>query len=49
MMVKVADIADFMNKFCPPSLSFDGDNVGLIEGRYEKQVKKCKNLQLFVK
>ena len=39
-MVKVADIADFMNKFCPPSLSFDGDNVGLIEGRYEKQVKK---------
>ncbi len=39
-MTKVADIIDFMNKFCPPSLAFDGDNVGLIEGRSDKQVSK---------
>lgn len=39
-MTTVKDIIDFMNKFCPPSLAFDGDNVGLIEGRDDKKVSK---------
>lgn len=39
-MTTVKNIIDFMDKFCPSSLAFDGDNVGLIEGRDDKQVSK---------
>lgn len=39
-MIKVSDIADFMNKFCPPHLAFDGDNVGLLVGGYDKEIRK---------
>ena len=39
-MTTVKDIMNFMDKFCPPSLAFDGDNVGLIEGRDNKKVSK---------
>lgn len=39
-MTKVQDIINFMDSFCPPTLAFDGDNVGLIEGRYEKLVSR---------
>lgn len=39
-MTKLSDIIDFMNEFCPPSLAFSGDNVGLIEGRRDKEIKR---------
>ncbi len=39
-MITVENIEKYMNSFCPPALAFDGDNVGLIVGRRDKQVKK---------
>lgn len=39
-MIKVSDIAEYINSVCPQSLSFDGDNVGHIVGRAEKEVNK---------
>ena len=39
-MRKFKEITDYMDKFCPQSLAFNGDNVGLIEGRAEKEVSK---------
>ncbi len=40
-MTKVHDIVNFMDEFCPPSLAFDGDNVGLIVGSGNKNVSKA--------
>ena len=39
-MIKLKEILDFMNEFCPPELAFDGDNVGLIVGSENKEVSK---------
>lgn len=39
-MVKLSEIIDFMNTFCPPELAFDGDNVGLLVGSATKEVSK---------
>lgn len=39
-MAKLKEIIDFMDKFCPPELAFDGDNVGLIVGSEDKEVEK---------
>lgn len=39
-MIKFGEIIKFMNSFCPPQLAFNGDNVGLIEGRDDKEVSK---------
>ena len=39
-MAKVKEIINFMDKFCPPELAFDGDNVGLIVGSENKEVSK---------
>jgi len=39
-MRKFKEITDYMDKFCPPHLAFDGDNVGLIVGSAEKTVSK---------
>lgn len=39
-MAKLKEIIDFMDKFCPPELAFDGDNVGLIVGSENKEVSK---------
>lgn len=39
-MTNLNDIINFMNKFCPPHLAFDGDNVGLIAGRKDRGVSK---------
>lgn len=40
-MITVRNIEQYMNNFCPPGLAFDGDNVGLIVGRADKEVKKA--------
>ena len=39
-MTSLKDIINFMNEFCPPHLAFNGDNVGLIEGREEKEISR---------
>ncbi len=39
-MTKLYDIIEFMNKLCPPSLAFSGDNVGLIEGREDRSIDR---------
>lgn len=39
-MITVSDINEYISKVCPPSLSFDGDNVGLLVGRASKPVSK---------
>lgn len=39
-MITVENIEQYMNNLCPPSLAFDGDNVGLITGRKNKEVNK---------
>ncbi len=39
-MRELKEIIEFMNSFCPPELAFDGDNVGLIVGRNNKNVSK---------
>jgi len=39
-MIKLKEIMNFMDRFCPPELAFDGDNVGLIVGSENKEVSK---------
>jgi len=39
-MRSFSEIIDFLNKFCPPSLAFEWDNVGLIVGTDKKEVSK---------
>ena len=39
-MRKLKEIIEFMNEFCPPELAFEGDNVGLIVGRNNKNVSR---------
>lgn len=39
-MRELKEIIEFMDSFCPPELAFDGDNVGLIVGRCNKNVSK---------
>ncbi len=39
-MVTVADIAEFFNRFAPPSFAEDYDNVGLLLGHKAKEVRK---------
>lgn len=39
-MINVSDIRNFFSEFCPESLAFDRDNVGLIVGRADKDVDK---------
>ncbi len=39
-MSKLSDIIKYMNELFPPHLAFDGDNVGLIAGRTERETDR---------
>ncbi len=39
-MIKVSDVLDCIQTYAPPSMCFDGDNVGLLVGNLDSEVTK---------